>query len=102
MATNRDGLVELGVKTNQIPALKVAAYDERLLASDPDNKRIVDLMVDARFRPVLPAGEEMQQLYRETLTRLLTEGKTSPQDALRSTATEAQKVLDRAWARVRR
>lgn len=101
--TNKEAQLILGTEgTGQIPVLKAAAYDERFLKSSKVTRTTVELLEEGRFRPVIPAGEELWKLYSDTVNSELTSAKRSPVDILNRTASEAQKILDRAWARVRR
>jgi multiple sugar transport system substrate-binding protein len=99
---NKKNQTLIGSMTGQIPALKDAAYDEKFLASHNTTKTFVNLLQKSRYRTVLPCGEQLWKLYNDDLMSYLTTGKKGPSDALSYTAKEAQKVLDRAWARARR
>lgn len=103
--SNKDAMVNFGRLTGQIPALNSAARDPRFLEMDPLFDVFTEILPEAQFRTVVPCGAELWNLYAEgpaAIDGLIRAGKKSPADILATTQTQGQKVLDRAWARVRR
>lgn len=99
--TRKDAQLALGTATGQIPALKSAANDDRFKKSDPLMGTFVDLLDDSMYRTVLPAGSEMYKLYVDEVGAQFLKGTKSPAEILNQTASEGQKILTRAWSRVR-
>jgi multiple sugar transport system substrate-binding protein len=98
---NRDAQIQAGKLLSYIPCLKSAATDKRYLEDDPMMQAFVNVLPNSRFRPVIPAGGELWTIYVEQMATALTSGKKSPSQVLDETAAQAQKILDRAWSRVR-
>lgn len=101
---NKDPQLAFGRATGCIPVLNSAARDSAFLEADPLFETFTDILPDAEFRTVLPCGAECWNLYAETADSvgvMIQAQKKSPEDILNATQLQAQKVLDRAWARAR-
>lgn len=92
----------LGAGTGQIPALRSAATSPEFLDIDPQIITFVELMQHSRFRPVIPAGDEMWSIYVDEVTSLLNAGEMPAEQILEHTAEMGQRALEEGWERARR
>jgi ABC-type glycerol-3-phosphate transport system substrate-binding protein len=100
--TSQPVQLDLGIQRQSIPALKEAALDEELINSSPypELRRIANESMEyARFRPITPVGQEIQDLWTSPGTGrdwVLYDQKT-PEQACADMQTQVQKALDEFW-----
>jgi len=103
--TSFDTQLDLGIQRQSIPCLKEAALTEELIASSPypELRRIANESMEyARFRPITPVGQEIQDLWTSPGTGrdwVLYDQKT-PEQAAADMQTQVQKALDEFWTSV--
>lgn len=90
---------QLGSRTGQIPAQRIAATSEDFFGIDPLIYRFVDLMNHSRFRPVIPSGRELWDYYVNRVHQLLTEDQMPARQILDEMARQGQIALDEGWER---
>ena len=98
-----DNQVDVGVTQQNIPALIKAASSDDVIKSSPypDLRKMANAsMLYANFRPVSPAGQNIQDLwaYPGTGRDWVLYGKKTPEQACKDMQTEVQKALDEFWA----
>lgn len=91
----------IGVKSGMIPALKKAAFSREFTSLDPRLHTFLSLMPYGRFRPVVPAGAELSQIYLQTMFSLLREDKLPARQIVDETARLGQMALDEGWQRAK-
>ncbi len=95
--------VDCGVTLQAIPALIKAANSDEVIQSSPYpemRKMANESMQYANFRPVSPAGQNIQDLwaYPGTGRDWVLYGQKAPEQACADMQTEVQKALDEFWA----
>lgn len=103
--TSYDTQLDFGIQRQTIPCLKEAALSEELINSSPypELRRIANESMEyARFRPITPVGQEIQDLWTSPGTGrdwVLYDQKT-PEQAAADMQTQVQKALDEFWTSV--
>ena len=101
--TTYDAQLDLGITQQNIPCLKKAALDDKLINSSPYpamRKIANESMQYANFRPITPVGQNIQDLwtYPGTGRDWVLYGQKTPEEACAEMQTEVQKALDDYWA----
>lgn len=87
----------------QLPARRSVLLDGEYRRSLPRQiDDLLQILPDSRFRPVIPGGEALWNIYWSNLPRQLEDGKVPPRQVLDQTAQLGQVVLSEAWAAVPR
>lgn len=103
--TSKPVQLDLGIQRQYIPALKDAALDEELINSSPypDLRRIANESMEyARFRPVTPVAQEIQNLWTSPGTGRdwVLYGEKTPEAACTDMQALVQTALNEFWASI--
>jgi multiple sugar transport system substrate-binding protein len=95
--------LDLGIQNQTIPCLKKAALSEELANSSPfpELRKLANASMEyARFRPITPVGQLIQDLwtYPGTGRDWVLYGQKTPEQACADMQAEVQKALDEFWA----
>lgn len=95
--------LDLGIQNQSIPCLKKAALSDELVNSSPfpELRKLANASMEyARFRPITPVGQLIQDLwtYPGTGRDWVLYGQKTPEQACADMQAEVQKALDEFWA----
>lgn len=102
--TSKDGMViafqqDVAGISGQLPTRRSVILDSTYAMKQPAAlSGFVELLPYARFRPVIPDGESLYELYRRRLADMIMKENVVPDQAVAETARLGQLVLDQRWA----
>ncbi|HET7558326.1 MAG TPA: ABC transporter substrate-binding protein [Limnochordia bacterium] len=96
--TQHQNETDFGAQTGQIPARISAAHDMKFYALNNLIPVFVKVLEYSHFRPVLPDGAQMWDIYAGRVNSGLSDAKLPPKQILDQTAELGQIELDKGWS----